>query len=64
MDITSVFQIAAVGIIIAVLNQVLDSVGRKEQATMTTIAGVVIVLLVVIGYISNFFSVVQTLFQF
>ena len=64
MDITSVFQIAAVGIIIAVLNQVLDSVGRKEQATMTTIAGVVIVLLVVIGYISNFFNVVQTLFQF
>jgi len=64
MDITSVFQIAAVGIIIAVLNQVLDSVGRKEQATMTTIAGVVIVLMVVIGYISNFFTVVQTLFQF
>lgn len=64
MDITSVFQIAAVGIIIAVLNQVLDSVGRKEQATMTTIAGVIIVLLVVIGYISNFFTVVQTLFQF
>lgn len=64
MDITSVFQIAAVGIIIAVLNQVLDSVGRKEQATMTTIAGVIIVLLVVVGYISNFFTVVQTLFQF
>lgn len=64
MDIGSVFQIATVGILVAVLNQVLNSVGRGEQATMTTLAGVVIVLFWVIHYISDLFSTVNTLFQF
>jgi len=64
MDIGSVFQIATVGILVAVLNQVLNSVGRSEQATMTTLAGVVIVLFWVIHYISDLFTTVQTLFQF
>ncbi|MCL1935557.1 MAG: stage III sporulation protein AC [Defluviitaleaceae bacterium] len=64
MDISSVFQIATVGILVAVLNQVLNSVGRSEQATMTTLAGVVIVLFWVIHHISDLFSTVQTLFQF
>jgi len=64
MDITSVFQIATVGILVAVLNQVLNSVGRSEQATMTTLAGVIVVLFWVIHYISGLFSEVQTLFQF
>lgn len=64
MDINSVFQIATVGILVAVLNQVLNSVGRQEQATMTTLAGVVIVLFWVIHYINDLFVTVHTLFQF
>jgi len=64
MDINSVFQIATVGILVAVLNQVLNSVGRQEQATMTTLAGVVIVLFWVIHYINDLFTTVQTIFQF
>jgi len=63
MEISVVFQIAAVGILVAVLNQVLNSAGRSEQATMTTLAGVVIVLLWVINYISDLFTTVETLFQ-
>jgi len=63
MEISVVFQIAAVGILVAVLNQVLNSAGRTEQATMTTLAGVVIVLLWVIQYISDLFKTVETLFQ-
>ena len=63
MEITVIFQIAAVGILVAVLNQVLNSVGRGELATMTTLAGVVLVLLWVIRYISQLFTTVQTLFD-
>lgn len=64
MDISSVFQIATVGILVAVLNQVLQSLGRSEQATMTTLAGLVIVLLWVIHYVSDLFTTVHSLFQF
>lgn len=63
MDITIVFQIAAVGILVAVLNQVLIRAGREEQAMMTTLAGLVVVLFWIIQYISELFSTVQTLFQ-
>lgn len=63
MDITIVFQIAAVGILVAVLNQVLIRAGREEQAMMTTLAGLVVVLFWVIQYISTLFNTVQTLFQ-
>ena len=63
MDITIVFQIAAVGILVAVLNQVLIRAGREEQAMMTTLAGLVVVLFWVIQYISELFTTVQTLFQ-
>ena len=63
MDITIVFQIAAVGILVAVLNQVLIRAGREEQAMMTTLAGLVVVLYWVIQYISTLFTTVQTLFQ-
>ena len=62
MDITIVFQIAAVGILVAVLNQVLIRAGREEQAMMTTLAGLVVVLFWVIQYISTLFNTVQTLF--
>lgn len=63
MDIQVVFRIAAVGILVAVLNQVLIRAGREEQAMMTTLAGLVVVLFWVIQYISQLFQTVQTLFQ-
>lgn len=63
MDIQVVFQIAAVGILVSVLNQVLIRSGREEQAMMTTLAGLLVVLFWVIQYISDLFNTVQTLFQ-
>ena len=63
MEINIVFQIAAVGILVAVLNQVLIRAGREEQAMLTTLAGLVVVLFWVIQYISELFSAVQTLFS-
>jgi stage III sporulation protein AC len=63
MDINIVFQIAAVGILVSVLNQVLIRSGREEQAMLTTLAGLVVVLFWVIQHISNLFIEVQTLFN-
>lgn len=63
MEISIVFRIAAVGILVAVLNQVLIRAGREEQAMMTTLAGIVVVLFWVIQYINQLFTTVQTLFQ-
>lgn len=63
MDISIIFKIAAVGILISVLNQVLDRAGREEQAMLTTLAGLVVVLFWVIHYISDLFIEVQQLFQ-
>ena len=63
MDISVVFQIAAVGILVAVLNQVLNRAGREEQATMTTLAGLLVVLFWVIHYVSQLFNEVQTIFN-
>ena len=63
MEIDIVFRIAAVGILVAVLNQVLIRAGREEQAMMTTLAGLVVVLFWIIGYISQLFDTVQTMFQ-
>ena len=64
MDIDIIFKIAAIGIAIAVLNQILVRAGREEQAMMTTLAGIVIVLFLVVQMISEFFDTVRTLFQF
>ena len=63
MEINIVFRIAAVGILVAVLRQVLMRAGREEQAMLTTLAGLVVVLFWVIQYISQLFDTVQTLFQ-
>ncbi len=63
MEIDIVFRIAAVGILVAVLNQLLVRSGREEQAMMTTLAGLVVVLFWIIGYISQLFETVQTMFQ-
>ena len=64
MDIDIIFKIAAIGIAIAVLNQILIRAGREEQAMMSTLAGIVIVLFLVVQMISEFFDTVKTLFQF
>ncbi len=64
MDIDLIFKIAAVGIIVSILNQVLTRSGRDEQATMTTLAGLVVVLMIVVQKIADLFSLVKTLFQF
>lgn len=63
MNINIVFKIAAVGILVAVLNQVLVRAGREEQAMMTTLAGLVVVLFWVVQYISDLFQTVQTIFR-
>ena len=63
MDISIVFRIAAVGILVSVLNQVLIRAGREEQAMLTTLTALVVVLYWVIQYISQLFQTVQTLFN-
>ena len=63
MDIEFIFKIAAIGIIIAVLNMVLIRSGREEQAMLTTFAGVIVLLMMIIPQISNLFSTVKSLFN-
>ena len=63
MNIDLLFKIAGVGILVAVLHQVLVKAGREDQAMMTTLAGLVIVLTLVIKEISNLFDTVRTLFN-
>ena len=64
MDIDLIFKIAAIGIIVSILNQVLSRSGRDEQATMTTLAGLVVVLMILAEKISELFDLVKTLFNF
>ena len=58
-DIDVLFKIAAIGIAIALLNQILNKAGREEEAMMTTLAGVIIVLAIIIKMISEFFDTVK-----
>ncbi|MCD8048826.1 MAG: stage III sporulation protein AC [Clostridia bacterium] len=62
MDVDLIFRIAGVGIIVAVLNQLLVRSGREEQALMTTLAGLVVVLVILVQEIGNLFSTVKTVF--
>ena len=64
MDIDLVFKIAAIGIIVSILNQVLSRSGRDEQATMTTLAGLVVVLMMIAQKLADLFDLVKSLFQF
>ncbi len=64
MEIELIFKIAAVGIIVSILNQVLVRSGREEQATMTTLAGLVVVLMIVVQRIAELFDLVKALFNF
>ena len=62
MDVDLIFKIAAIGIIVAVLTQVLIRPGREEQAMMTTLAGLVVVLAMVVTEISDLFQMVKSIF--
>ena len=62
MEIDLIFRIAAIGILVSVLNQVLSRSGREEQATMTTLAGLGVVLMMVVQEISDLFNLVKDLF--
>ena len=64
MDIDLIFKIAAIGIIVSILNQVLSRSGRDEQATMTTLAGLVVVLVIIAKEIASLFDLIKTLFHF
>ena len=62
MDVTFIFQVAGIGIIVAVLNQLLVRSGREEQAMLTTLAGLVVVLVMVVSEIGNLFETVKSVF--
>lgn len=64
MDVDLIFRIAAIGIVVAVLNQLLVRSGREEQAMMTTLAGLVVVLMMMVRQISELFQLIKTLFGF
>lgn len=62
MDVDLIFKVAAVGLLVAVLNILLNKTGREEQALMTTIAGLVVVMIVIIREISGLFDLIKSLF--
>ena len=64
MDVDLIFRIAAIGILVAVLNQLLIRSGREEQALMTTLAGLVVVLMILLREISALFDLAKALFGF
>ena len=64
MSVNMIFKIAAVGIIVSILTQVLSRSGRDEQATMTSLAGLVVVLMLLAQKIAELFDLVKTLFEF
>lgn len=63
MDVDLIFKIAGIGIIVAVLNQLLTRSGREEQALLTTIAGLVVVLFILVEQIGNLFETVKSIFN-
>lgn len=63
MDVDLIFKIAAIGIIVAVLNQLLIRSGREDQAMMTTLAGLIVVLSMLVTQISQLFVTIKSLFQ-
>ena len=64
MEVDLIFKIAAIGILVAVLNQVLIRAGRDEQAMMTTLAGLVVVMMMLVREISALFTLIKSLFGF
>ena len=64
MNVDLIFKIAAIGILVAVLNQLLSRAGRDEQALMVTLTGLVVVLMIIVQEISKLFDLIRTLFRF
>lgn len=64
MQVDLIFKVAAIGILVAVLNQLLVRSGREEQAMMTTLAGLIVVLMIIVREISNLFDLVKSTFGF
>ncbi|MBQ2434006.1 MAG: stage III sporulation protein AC [Clostridia bacterium] len=63
MDIDLVFRIAAFGIVITIVNQLLKNAGREDIATLATLAGLIVVIMYVVGLMSDFFSSVRQMFS-
>ena len=63
MNVDFIFKIAAIGIVVAVLNQLLQRSGREAQAMMTTIAGLIVVLMMTVTEISNLFDTIKNIFN-
>lgn len=64
MNVELIFKIAAIGIIVTLLNQILSKSGRDEQATMVTLAGLTVVLLVIVKEIASLFETIKSVFGF
>ncbi|MDP4109115.1 MAG: stage III sporulation protein AC [Bacillota bacterium] len=64
MQVDLIFKVAAIGIVVAVLNQLLIRSGREEQALMTTLAGLIVVLMILLQQINQLFSYIKTVFGF
>lgn len=64
MEVDLIFKIAAIGILVAVFNQLLIRSGREEQAMMTTLAGLIVVMMVLVQQISNLFTLMKSVFGF
>ena len=64
MEVDLIFKIAAVGMLVAVLNQLLIRSGREEQAMMTTLAGLIVVMMLIVQKISELFTLIQNVFGF
>ena len=64
MEVDLIFKIAAVGILVAVLNQLLIRSGREDQAMMTTLAGLIVVMMLIVQKISELFTLIQNVFGF
>ena len=64
INIDLIFRIAAIGVLVAVFNQLLSRSGREEQALMTTLAGLIVVMMIVVQEISNLFNLMKAVFGF
>ncbi|MBE6911055.1 MAG: stage III sporulation protein AC [Oscillospiraceae bacterium] len=64
MQVDLIFKVAAIGILVSVLNLLLVRSGREEQAMMTTLAGLIVVLMIIVREISNLFDLVKSTFGF
>ena len=64
MEVDLIFRVAGIGIVVAVLNQLLTRSGRDEQALLTTIAGLIVVLVIIVQQIGDLFDMIRSIFDF